>query len=180
MQTTSARLQAPDHRSGPLTPDGRPIADGKEQDVDRADRLALLGTERALAEVAEVRDPQVVEREHDDRVRPALRARGLVVLGGDRHDLAERRFERARRRANQVRVAADDLYRIVVEVLVRHQEELGRGVRDRRVVEAEVGHPLAPERQHLFGDLAERVDEDPRAVARMSAGTHSVRTSGSA
>ena len=120
-----ARRQALDDRRGLLGADRGTAADGDEQQVDRADRRRLLVAQRALAEVAEVAHAQPVELEHEDRVRPARGARLLVVLGGDRRDLAERRLERARRRAQDRRIAADRLDAVVVDVLVGDQQQLG-------------------------------------------------------
>ena len=51
--------------------------------VDGAERLGLLVPQRRLAEVAEVRDADAVEREREDRVRSALGAGLGVVLGRD-------------------------------------------------------------------------------------------------
>ncbi len=93
-----------------------------------------------LAEVAEVAHPQPVELEHEDRVRPALGARRLVVLGGDRDDLADRRLQRAGGRAQDRGVAADRLDAVVVHVLVGHEQQIGLDALDRRVVEL---HPAA-------------------------------------
>src|SRR5439155_4169948 len=60
---------------------------------DLADRSGLLLAQRRLAEVAHVAHARPVQRQHEDRVRPALRARDLVVLRCDRDDLADRRLE---------------------------------------------------------------------------------------
>ena len=83
--------------------DRRPVPDRHEREVDLTDRVGLLVAQRALAEVAEVRDPQAVEREDEDRVRAALRAGHLVVLGGHRDHLADRRLQSPRRRADHRR-----------------------------------------------------------------------------
>ena len=56
---------------------------------------------------------------------PALGAGDCVVLGGDADHLADRRFVRARRRAEHGRLAADDLHRVVIDVLVRDEQEIG-------------------------------------------------------
>jgi hypothetical protein len=68
-----------------------------------------------------VRKPQPVEGEAKDRVRTALGAGDLVVLGGDGDHLADRRLEGPRGRTQDHRRAADDLDRVVVDVLVRHE-----------------------------------------------------------
>ncbi len=133
--------------------DRRPVADGHEEDVDLADRRALLGSERGLPEIAEVADAEAVERELEDRVRATGRARDVVVLARDRDDLADRRLERARRRADHERLALDRVDAAVVDVLVRHEEDVGPDAHDRRVVE-----PQPARREHAH--VGERVDDD--------------------
>ncbi len=91
-----ARPQSAHDCGGALAADGRAVADRQEEDVDLADRRLLLRAERALPEIAEMAHAQPVEREAEDRVRPALRARHVIVLGGDRDHLAERRLRACR------------------------------------------------------------------------------------
>ena len=130
-----ARRQALDDRRRLLRSGRRPAADRDEQQVDAADRRDLLVAQRALAEVAEVTDAQAVELEHEDRVRTAFGAGRLVVLGGDRGDLADRRLQLPGGRAQDRRVAADGLDAVVIDVLVGHQQQLRLQPLDRRVVE---------------------------------------------
>jgi hypothetical protein len=54
------------------------------------------------------------------------------VLGGDRDHLAERRIERSGRRSHDVGRAGDEVDRVVVAVLVRHEQEVGLDALDRR------------------------------------------------
>jgi hypothetical protein len=99
--------------------DRRAAAHGDKDDVDGADRFALLRPQPRLAEVTEVAKAQAVEREAEDRVRPACRSRYGVVLGGDGDHLADRRLEPSGRRAQDDGSAADGLDAVVVGVLVR-------------------------------------------------------------
>jgi hypothetical protein len=73
--------------------DRRPVAHREEEEVNRTDRRELLGAQLALAEVTEVADAQAVQLEAEDRVGPPLGAGDIVVFGGDRDDLADRRLE---------------------------------------------------------------------------------------
>ncbi len=95
-------------------PDRRPVADGDEQQVDLPERRELRVAQRGLAEVAEVRDAHPSEGEDEERVRPALRAGDLVVLGRDADDLADRRLVGPRQRPEHHRVAADRADAVVV------------------------------------------------------------------
>ena len=79
-------------------------ADREEEDINAANRLALAVTQLRLAEVAEVGDPQAVELEDEDRVRSALGARRVVVLGSNGEDLSERRLQASGGRARIVGV----------------------------------------------------------------------------
>ncbi len=135
--------------------DRRPTADRHEQHIDHGDCLALLGPQRRLAEVAEVAEADPVERQAEDRVRAAGRSRTVVVLGGDRDHLAERRLEPARGRAEHGRSPSRYLDAVVVRVLVRDEHEIGGDTVDPRVPELHSprGEPLARLR-------AERVDQD--------------------
>ena len=77
------------------------------------------------------------------------------MLGRDRDHLADRRLEPAGGGADDDRVAGDDLDAVVVEVLVRDEDEVGGDVDDRRV------EPLDPPPGEALADVAERVDHDP-------------------
>ena len=107
------------------TPDGGASADRHDQHVDLADRRSLLGPQRRLTEVAEVAEAQAAEGEAEDRVRPALRSGDIIVLGGDRDDLADRRLEPTGGRTKDDRRAADDRDVVVVAMLVRDEQEIG-------------------------------------------------------
>src|SRR5262249_58688021 len=97
-------------------------------------------------EVAEMAEAKAVELEAEDRVRPTLRARNLVVLGRDRDELADRGVERPGRRPEGRGRALHYLGSAVVEVLVRDQQDVGLEPLDRRGVEHEAagGHSLHP------------------------------------
>ncbi len=164
-----ARRQALDDRGGLLCSDRGTAADGDDQQVDRTDRSGLLVAQRALAEVAEVTDAQAVELEYEDRVRPPFGAGRLVVLGGDRDDLPDRRLQPARGRAQNLRVAADRLDAVVIDVLMGHQQQIRLDAVDRRIVEL---HPAA--RRHRR-HVSERVDRH-RRLRRAQDETRTVRT----
>src|SRR6185437_15072899 len=148
-----ARVERPRDLGRLIGTDGRAAADGQEEQVDGADRLALLGPQPRLAEVAEVADADAVEGEDEDRVRAPARARLLVVLGGDRHHLADRSLEAAGRRADDVRVAGDGLDAVVVAVLVRDEKQVRLVLGHGRIGEPE---PTAEERAHI----TEGIDRD--------------------
>jgi hypothetical protein len=74
------RLYRVDDRLGLLGVDRGAAADRDQQQVDLPERLELGIAQRRLAEVAEVGDAQAAEGEGEEGVRPALRARGVVVL----------------------------------------------------------------------------------------------------
>jgi hypothetical protein len=101
-----------------------------------------------------VADAQAVEREAEEHVRAARRAGHVVVLGGRCDDRAERRLVRAGGRAHDRRRPSDGLDRVVVEVLVRDEQEVGGHLRDGRVAEDE-----PPCRERLLGHR-EGVDHD--------------------
>jgi hypothetical protein len=77
------------------------------------------------------------ELEDEDRVRPARRARLVVVLGGDRHDLSDRRGQPACGRADDHRISRDRLHVVVIAVLMGDQQKLSREVSNRGIVELE-------------------------------------------
>ena len=104
-----------------------------------------------------------VELEAEDRVRAARRPCHVVVLGRDRHNLADRRLEASGGRANRLRVASDRVDTVVVAVLVRHEQEIGFGV-DRRVVELET----VPARR--LTHVGERIDEHAAAPGQQERG----------
>jgi len=114
----------------------------------------FLRPQRRLAEVAEVTEAQSVQREAKDGVRTALRARDVIVLGGDGDDLAQWRVVRPGGRAQHRRGAAHDLGAVVIAVLVRDQQEIGLHARDRRIGEAQAALGEARDA------AAEGVDED--------------------
>ena len=68
---------------------------------------------------------------------PAGGAGDVVVVGGDRHDLSDRRVERPRGRADRGRRVGGDLGRVVVRVLVRDEHEIGAHRGDRGIAELE-------------------------------------------
>jgi hypothetical protein len=144
-------------RGSRLAADGRTVPDGKEQHVDPEDRPPLLDTQLGLAEVAEVAEAQTGEREAEDRVRAAPGARNVVVFRGHSDNLTDRRLEGAGGRAKNLRRAADHLDSIVVDVLVRHEQQFRLHILDRRVVEAQT--PLREDTH-----VAEGVDEDGSAA----------------
>jgi hypothetical protein len=128
-----------------------------EEHVHASQRLPLLGTQRGLAEVAEMRDAQPVELEPEDDVRTPGRAGHGIMLGRDPHDLAERSRMGAGR-ADDRRIAADDVGSIVVEVIMSQQDQVRLDAFDRRVapLDAAISQP-----RHV----AERVDEDAVLLA---------------
>ena len=109
--------------------DRRPVADGRQEDVDLADRRPLLGAEeRGLPEVAEVADAEAPEREPEERVRAAGRARDVVVLARDRDDLADQGVSNVPAvEQDHERLALDRLDAPVVGVLVRDEEDVPPG-----------------------------------------------------
>ena len=106
-----------------------------------------------LAEVAEVRHAHLAEQERQQRVRPALGARHVVVLGGDPDDLADRRLVRPRGRPQHHGIAADGADAVVVPVLVGDEQQVGGDALDGRVLPA---HPAVPQRR----EIVEGIDED--------------------
>jgi hypothetical protein len=110
-----------------------------------------------------VSEPHIVERKQEDRVRPALGAGGLVVLGGDCDHLPERRLETPRGRPQDRRVPADGLDAVVVEVFVRDQQQVRFDAFDRRILEL---HASCRQRR----DVAEGVDEDRAILSAQAKG----------
>jgi hypothetical protein len=149
--TTSLGLERAHDRRGRLAADRRPVTGRQEQYVDRADRLHLLRPQRRLPEVAEVAEAEAADREAHDQVRAAGRPGDVVVLRSNRDDLADRRLV-GPGRADHDGVAADRLDAVVVEMLVRDEQQVGAHVFDRRVAELD---SAAGHRAHV----AEGVDE---------------------
>jgi hypothetical protein len=100
-----------------------------------------------------MRDPYAVQAEHEDRVGAAGGAGRVIVLRGDRDDVADRRLEPPGGRADDMRVAGDRLDRVVVAMLVGHEQDVGGMRLDRGVVERDP-------RRHLGRERPERVDRD--------------------
>jgi sugar phosphate permease len=148
-----ARPQLTNDLHALLGADGRPAPDRQEEDVDLAERGELLGAQRPLAEVAEVRDGKPVQLDADEEVRAAARARDIVVLGGRRDDLAEGRVVRAGRRADDGRIPECKLGAVVIRMLVRDEQQVDLERLDRWVFE-----PDAALRQGRDA-VTERVDE---------------------
>lgn len=78
-----ARSEVAKERRGLVDGRHRAAAGREEDDVEPAERVSLLGPQRRLAEVAEVRDRDGVQLEAEDRVLAALRSRDRVVPRGD-------------------------------------------------------------------------------------------------
>ena len=123
---------------------------------------ALLGTQRGLAEVAEVGDAEPVQLEDEDRVRAAFGAgrpscSEAIATTSPIGDSSRPAVERSTAGSPEI-----DLDAVVVEVLVGDQQQVDPGRLDRRVVEL---HTAVRQHRHV----GERVDEDLR-LARRSGG----------
>ena len=152
------RVELADDPGGRRRVERRPSADRDEQQVDVADRGPLLGAKRRLAEVAEVRDTEVVQHEDEHGVRAAGGSGRVVVLGRHGGHLPDGRLEPAGSRPDHLRAARDRLDAVVVAVLVGHEQEVGGVGLDRWVRESDP-------RRDVGRKGPKRVDRDRVLVA---------------
>ena len=151
--------------------DRRPAADRQEEEVDLAERRGLLVAQRALAEVAEVRDAQPVERRRRRscsgraRCRRRRRARRRSPTTSPIGD-SRRPGGRAQRSPGRPPIASTPLWSRCSWVTSRRSAVTPV---DRRVLPAASRAPR--QRRHVV----EGVDEDRRR-RRRSGGTRTVRT----